>query len=44
MQMSCCDLNLTFDNAVAILTLKSCQDCILETARCRKLKLGRGIG
>ena len=44
MQTSWCNLNLTFDNAVVTLTLKSCQDCISETARCSKLKLGSDIG
>ena len=38
---SFCDIYLTFDLDVVTLTFKI---CILETVRCRKLKLGRDIG
>ena len=41
---SWCDLDLTFDLAVVTLTYKSFPGYISETARCRKLVLGRNIG
>ena len=42
--MPWCDFDLTFDIAVVTLTFKSYPGYILETVRCRKLKLGRDIG
>ena len=35
--MSWCDLDLTFDLAVATLTFKFCPHNISETVKCRKL-------
>ena len=41
--MSWCDLDLTFDFAIANLVLKSCQGYISETVRCRKFIIDRVI-
>ena len=41
---SWCDLDLTFDLAVVILSLKILSGLYLGTIRCRELILGRDIG
>ena len=38
---SWCDLDLTFDLAVVILSLKTCLACISETMTCRKVIHGK---